>query len=214
MSSLLKLIFKRRDNVFIFIFVSFFCIYAEGIKVDTLRSDSLLKTFNIKGKIVAGLSWHDKIGKHYVIISEYSQKELCETGFKSELYGIQYTQNDTGVVNDWKIKDFGSNECEQVNYIKNSLKIVDVENSGIGSSRFLYEFSHDCCDPVKVKYLLHVVNVKCAIRGQVPMESGSISQYQKNMDKLFESAPVNIKTFASEDWDDFVKSHFDISQKK
>lgn len=216
MGNLLKRILVQLDKI-IFLLAIF---YLQGfcgefnIVIDTLSKKDIPNGVAINGKIVDCIKWKDKIGVHCIVISESTQKEICEPGFKSQLFAFQYSVKDSTFIIDWKIQDFGSNECEKVYYLKQTLRIVDIENDGVGESRFFYEFGHDCCDPLIVKYMLHVKDNKLAIRGKIPMQEDDKKLYEKNIDKAFQNYSKIYGDFASKDWDDFIKNHYDTLSGK
>ena len=216
MGNLLKKILVQHGKYILLLIIIYHQTQCDDTKiiVDTLSKKDIPNAVAINGKIVDGIKWKDKIGVHCIAISEVTQKEICEPGFKSQLFALQYSFKDTTITIDWKIQDFGSNECEHVYYLKQSLRIVDIENNGIGEPRFFYEFGHDCCDPLIVKYILHVKDNKLAIRGKIPMHEDDNKLYEKNIDKAFQNYSKIYSDFASKDWDDFVKNHYDILRKK
>ena len=61
--------------------------------------------------------------------------------------------------------------------------------------------------------MMHLNTIKLAIRGEIPVEDDP-KQYQKNIDKAFEQIPLNIKKIASDDWDNFINTKFDILKRK
>ena len=196
----------------LFILYSVFsCVYASQIITVKFNSTEIPVKLMVKGKVVESLKWQDKTGTHFIIITEDSSNEYCSKGYKSALYARQYTRSDSFSVN-WSIQDFGTNDCEKAHYLDSSLLIIDIDNDSIAETRFIYELAHDCCDPVVVKYMLHYKENKVAIRGKVPMSEESKKDYQKNMDPLFEKYPKSIKSFASKDWDTFVKKHYEYQE--
>ena len=212
MGNLLKGILIQRGKILFslsFFYFQGFC-GDSNIVIDSLSKNDIPKGVVINGKIIDGIKWKDKIGVHCIIISELTQKEICEPGFKSQLFVLQYSLKDTTFNIDWKIQDFGSNECEKVFYLKQSLHVVDIEKNVICESRFFYEFGHDCCDPVIVKYMLHIKDDKLAIRGKVPMQEDNKKLYEKNIDKAFQNYSNIYESFASKDWDDFIKNLFNF----
>lgn len=216
MGNLLRLILVRHGKMFFLLAIFYHIGYCDSpqIVIDTLSKKDIPKAVAINGNIVDGIKWKDKKGVHYIIISEVTQKELCDSAFKSQLFALQYSLNDSAITIDWKIQDFGSNQCEQIFYLKKTLRIIDIENDGIGESRFFYEFGHDCCDPIVVKYMLHVKDKKLAIRGKIPMQEDDQKLYEKNLDKAFQNYDKIYADFALKDWDDFVQNHYEIFSKK
>lgn len=197
-------------NIILILLTTFLTPHALDLfNITEFDSSEIPSTIRPKGKIVKTAKWHDKSGIHYIIISEYNNKEICTKGFKSEFYARQFTKKDSFVV-DWKIQDFSTNQCEKIYYLDTSFAVFDIDNDGIAETRFFYEFGHDCCDPLAVKYMLHYNNNKLAIRGKIPMTEESKNDYIKKIDKAYDKYPEVIKEFAIKDWDNFINNVYDV----
>jgi hypothetical protein len=206
-----KLISNQPVKHFTFVLITLgihFQVMADTASIAIAEKFVKNNRLQIMAEIVDASNWIDKAGNHTMVVCQKFEKELCSPGYKSAIYGYQFTNDKNSARMDWKIQDFSTNACESVQYLKNSLIVKDIDGDSIMETRFCYEFSHDCCDPIKVKYLLHAKKQKYAIRGQVPMESGNSSQTKKDFDTLFASAPPAIKAFASADWDQFIKKRY------
>jgi hypothetical protein len=167
---------------------------------------------NYSGNIVKGLKWKDAEGIHYVLITEGENGKICEKGYKSELHAYRYSLKADSANMDWEIKDFGENECSSIHYLESSLILSDVDTNGVAETSFFYELSHDCCDPLVVKYMLHVSGAKLPIRGKIPMIEEDFPKYTKLIDTIYNNYPPVFYKYASTRWDEFIKKHYDINQ--
>jgi len=174
-----------------------------GFKKAAKSEINLLESTIDNGKIKESYSWKDKLGVHLIAVIENQNGNFCEPNYSSQIFVYQYLKADSNYKIEWKIKDFVENKCSTVRYLDSSIKIIDIDKDGIAESSFLYGFFHDCCDPIKMKYILHSQGAKLAIRGQVTM-TGELSENNYSLDKAFDKFPKEFKIYASNDWNTYL----------
>jgi hypothetical protein len=181
----------------------------QEIKIEDNKS---LETLPIAGNILEARKWKDKSGIHLIIITEKIKGTFCEPEYTAELHAYGFDEANARMVKAWEIVDFSENACSSVRYLPGTLKLSDIDGNGTIETAFFYEHSHDCCDPIRVKYILHKDGVQLPIHGQVPMIKEETESYKKEMGKAYEKCPLIIKDFASKAWDGFIADHYGAPQ--
>lgn len=181
----------------------------QEIKIETGKIGSQLP---VAGTIVEAKKWKDASGTHLFVISEITKGRFCEPDYASELHAYRFTEEKSVFVKKWEIHNYSENACSTVRYLIGTLKLIDIDGNGAAETSFFYENSHDCCDPITVKYILFKDGVPLPITGQVPMIWDDASSYKKDMDKAYEKYPASIKDFASKTWDAIIEEHYRPSE--
>jgi hypothetical protein len=184
------------------------------IAVLNFSKDQLPQNLGATENVIAGIKWQDKYGLHVVIECEKTNGTRCEPGYSSEIHAYMFTIGKGMPVKDWEIRDFGENECSTASFLEGTLKVDDIEANGEGEPSFCYQIGHDCCDPVTVKFILHIGKTKLAIRGKIPMIADDSASYEKQFDKAFKGIPEGYRNFASKEWDRCLDIHFDFFKSR
>jgi len=199
-----------KNMVVIFFFMFSFHLFASDSQhIKILADCPLPKGVTIKGRIVESVSWEDKEGMHFLVISEYKQGAFMEPGWKSEIHAAMYLQSSDTLRRIWKIQDFAK-DGEEAKYMRNSLTVHDVDGDGLAETGFYYGIFRDGLDPDNLKYMLHTKGVKLAVRGLIPKDEEDFAKYDKAFDPAFNSCSGIFKDFASTEWDQFVRLNFDV----
>lgn len=174
---------------------------------DVTYSVKIPSGLDIQGKNVReGVKWRDRNGSNFVIITETD--EIARDGDNRDkyIYGYQFKDDGNGWQLLWKIQDYVT-ECPvdiKVSYIRNSLKVTDLDNDGVGETTFLYLLScRGDVSPEGLKLIMHEGDKKFAIRGETKIKIKSTGeQYGGKMtvDKSFDDAPKSFLDYAIEQW--------------
>lgn len=159
---------------------------------------------NVKGKVVATLSFTDKLGENFIIVEE---REGTTGSTGKELYASHFAGKDS-LTRLWQIRDFVK-ECEldlRLEYIAGSLTETDLDSNGVSETSFLYRMScKGDVSPDDMKLIMHQGSAKFAIRGTMDLDiSGQgIQKGEMNIDPSFNKAPSLFREFAVAQWNKF-----------
>jgi len=167
-------------------------------KISVNNMDSLPEQIKHEGDIVDTKMWKDKSGEHYVLISEKKQGEYLTANWLSKVDAYMYTKIDGNFKLGWHVKDNVSISSE-INYLKKSLTVLDINNDGDAEVCFFYSFTEDGADPMPLKMILYTKEKKLAIRGLIPRSVSDLNLYKKVIDA--KGVSKDIKTYASKEWD-------------
>jgi hypothetical protein len=215
----MKPIFHKPDRIFLILIVFAAYLfgaeipYSKQIRIIDFNKEQLPKEIIVKGTISECVKFADAKGTHILVVTEYVNGEYMTPSYVSEIFAGDFLETDSKYHLLWKIWDSSNSVDATVGYEKGSLKIFDLDSNGIADSRFFYSIVKEGADPETLKYMMHLNTIKLAIRGEIPVEDDP-KQYQKNIDKAFEQIPLNIKKIASDDWDNFINTKFDILKRK
>jgi hypothetical protein len=150
--------------------------------------------FRYEGKKEDSVSWIDKEGSHYFIVSISNKGEYLTENWSSEIHGNLYSKSDTGMRKDFEIHDSAVNQQEMI-YLSKSLQRKDVDGDGKYEVWFLYYFGEDGADPVTEKMILHTDGGQLTMRGLIPRSVSDLDSYEQHIDKE-ERVNTKIEAFA------------------
>jgi hypothetical protein len=128
-----------------------------------------------KGNVIDRIDWHDKAGRHTVLISHFTKGVKLEPGYVVQINAIQIDINNT-YSESWKLKDFDYCDAD-IEYIANSLEVADVDRDSIFEVSFLYRIFN--LENIKKKFILYRNSKKYAIR-----EYGTVGSEWDNADTI------------------------------
>jgi hypothetical protein len=168
-------------------------------------SAGLPPTIKYKGRYIDALKWSDKNGVNYLVVSEIKQGEYGKNGYSDILLGCCFVENGSDIKKLWVIQE-GSDIVSEMEYIKGSLKAVDIDNDGIYENVFLYQKSGDGASPIPLKLILHSGSNKYAIRGEYCPDKEVCGSYNKmNLGSEFNNVSNQFKNFAVTEWNKTIE---------
>lgn len=172
---------------------------SESLTVINVQNiDTIPSQIKYEGKIVDAKWWKDKSGEHFVFVTEKKQGEYLTENFLSKLNVYMFTKADTGFTLNWQVRD-NTSISPEVNYLKNSLTIKDMDNDGNAEAWFFYSINEDGADPMPLKMILYSKDKKLAIRGTIPRSITDLNMYKKTIDA--KGMNKIIEDYASNQWD-------------
>jgi len=176
--------FKTRDVVqhnlqmkIIILLITFSLHLTLGfsIEFDEISKDKIPSSISVKGSFQSAFKWYDNNGTNYLILSSKGpfKTQNSETGgteLNKFIYTEQYIQKDGTTSLLWDIIDFEQN-CPfdiDVQFIKNSIQITDLDKDGITETTIAYKkYCRSDITPAFLKILIHENSTKFALRGQM-----------------------------------------------
>jgi len=155
------------------------------------------------GSIVDTVIWKDRNGT-FVFFACEREKGRIGVNLISELF-VNLFQINGSITRLWKIYDFADDGLTSVGFIKDSRKVIDIDNDGTNETIFMYAICSDGLEPIKIKLMLHNHYQKYAIRGEIPKDENYLDTYRKNIDPNFYKCDKRILTFALEYWDKHIR---------
>ena len=153
-----------------------------------------------KGKFLDAIKYDDKNGTNYVIISEVKSGEYGKEGYSDVLFGCCFSGEGQNFKKLWEIQE-ASGIVSEIDYIKGSLKAVDIDNDGVFENIFLYQKSGDGASAIPLKLMLHSGAKKYPIRGEYCSEKEVCGDYSKmRVGDEFNTAPSGFKSYAVNYW--------------
>ncbi|MCB9231890.1 MAG: hypothetical protein H6581_09520 [Bacteroidia bacterium] len=167
---------------------------------------SLPKDLIFKGDFQAAVSWEEKGGKAWLVVSGIDH----EAEGKNDLYVCQYKEAGGSLNQVWEIKDFSA-PGNQVVMVNNSLQVLDLDGDGLMETSFIYHFPGLNQAAEAIKLMLHTQGKKLAIRGSNPFLDNLIPE--KNIDPAVDEFPLYFKNFISGEWDEYMQ-HGEVTYTK
>ncbi len=166
-----------------------------------------------EGAIQHMATWEDKQGHHVLLLTRANDQlvESTEWGddvFEAHLYGYHYVLKEGEAELVWDIHDFVK-ECPfdlWLEFVKQSLKITDVDKNGIAESVFMYKLACTSdVSPPDLKLMMHEGEVKYAIRGEAQIDygNGTVAGGEGTADPAFDNAPETFLDHAWKTWETF-----------
>lgn len=184
---------------------------AAGIELLAFDSQALPAGVPIRGTIVAGTRWRDRLGENWLIATQTgaipSRGPGCgadaDPYYDAEVYADHYRVRPGGVELLWTLTDFERN-CPfdlYAGFVPDSLTITDLDGDGIAESTLLYKLAcRSDVSPARLKLILHEGKTKYAIRGTTRTYGvGGEKTVDPTLDRV---APF--QRFARERWNRFV----------
>ncbi len=164
------------------------------------------------GKIKNAISWNDKMGKNIVLTCEtgvHENKNSENEHRNAEIFAYHYIVSENKIQQNWKIYDFVK-DCEvdvQANFIKNTLRVTDLNNDGIGEVWIMYKTT--CTgdvSPAEMKIIMYQGKQKYAMRGEnrVRVSEKEFVGGNYTFDKAFNESPKMFKEFAKNMWNNNI----------
>jgi len=125
---------KQIDRLFMLLAVLLFTVAAAVNDITASANKSyefhkIPKELIPKGNVIDRIDWHDKAGRHTVLISHFTKGVKLEPGYVVQINAIQIDINNT-YSESWKLKDFDYCDAD-IEYIANSLEVADVDRDSI-----------------------------------------------------------------------------------
>jgi hypothetical protein len=176
----------------------------QAVELLAYDAHQIPSAIQYEGRLHDGAHWRDHRGESWLVISELIKGMCTDPGFVSVVYGACWRNVGGEWKQVWSIQDANQKDWESRSYMPNTLKIVDLDNDSIAESVFLYELGHEGNDPTDFKLMLHVKDVKYALRGTLASEKEGIGQVEKRVPdpKFKEIDPLFLK-YAEGEWDAF-----------
>lgn len=136
---------------------------------------------------------------------EYENKKSENEGRDAELFAYHYIISKKLTTQNWKIYDY-IKDCPvdiEANFIKNTLKITDLNNDGIGEIWIMYKtVCHGDVSPSDMKIIMYQGKQKFAMRGEnkVRISKKESVGGKYTFDKAFNEAPKEFRNFAINLW--------------
>ncbi len=168
--------------------------------------DAIPNELHYDGNAKDGAHWKDNLGEHWLLISEKKAGASFDPGHVSNLYAACWRNTENGWQQQWQIKDFNQKDWESRSYMDGTIKLSDLDKDGVAESLFIYQLGQDGLDPTDFKLMLHVNNVKYAIRGTLASEESDIGEVDAmKPDKAFDEIDPMFKKYAIEEWNGMAK---------
>jgi hypothetical protein len=193
------------------------CAQVEIKNSQIIKSDLPSDIFFI-GQIKAGCKWSDKEGVHITLLTEtgeFPSKNVRYDNYRdAELYAYDFIIEKDSIRKNWRIYDYVK-ECPvdmKANFLKNSFKITDLNNDGIGEVWIMYKA--DCfgdVSPVKMKIIMYQGGQKFAMRGRskVKVADAEFEGGEFKFDSSFLNGPIEFRDFAEELWNNNLSEVWD-----
>ena len=180
--------------------------YDPQILEDNNKPNKAITTTNFpayvkyNGTYIDGIKWIDKNGTNYLVISQVNAGEFGKSDYKSILFGCCFADDGNEIKKLWEIQD-AADIVSQMEYIKGSLKVVDIDNDGVCENIFLYQKGTDGEGAIPLKLMLHSGSNKYAIRGEFCPQKDVCGDYHKLvLGDEFSKANSSFRVFATTEW--------------
>lgn len=174
---------------------------------ETITAQDLKPSMQLTGEFTDGIKWKDKSGENYFILTYQPGKDPKVP--QRDLYVYQYRVTTSGTSLAWKIQDFSGALCE-MEFIYNSLQIIDLDGDGTMEACFMYQNQCDGLDPWQTKLMFFKDGKKFAIRGSFDPESQK--QVSKTIDPEVTNAPGIFRQFMLLNWEEFAGGEFEFTK--
>ena len=202
---------KTTNKIIFYFFIALISMTSFGqknIEVINLETNEIPNEIKYSGKIKNAISWADKTGKNIVLTcetGEYENKNSENGGRDAEIFAYHYVISKKLVTQNWKIHDY-IKDCPvdiEAKFIKNTLKITDLNNDGIVEIWIMYKtVCHGDVSPSDMKIIMYQSKQKFAMRGEnkVKISKKESVGGKYTFDKAFNEAPKEFRNFAINLW--------------
>jgi hypothetical protein len=194
--------------LFLSLIVSINAIAQSKITMVKLAEKDIPQEIKIFGKLKEAYSWNDISGENIVITSETGEYENIKSeidGRSAELFAFRFIRTEKAYQQKWKIYDY-IKDCPvdiEASFIKNTLKITDINNNGIAEIWIMYKTAcHGDVSPCEMKIIMYEGNSKFAMRGENRVQISKTEFFggTYKFDKAFNESGKEIKEFAKVLW--------------
>ncbi len=200
-------------------------VFATGqFAFKNIQANELPKAISYKGDIEKSVYWNDSLGKHFIVLSEEGplrstdKKDslgFCEDGECKDafIYAYHFLQRKDSIILVCKTVDYVT-QCSfdiYASFENNSLNITDLDKNGVPEIWFIYKTTCTSdVSPKTTKLLMYEGNKKHIARGtsRVKISATEYIGGERKFDSNFNMANQQVKTFAIQLWDKFVKDTF------
>jgi len=180
------------------------------ISVDSL-DPSQLQDIEYRGECVEAISWKDKAGEHYLLLTETGEEESDEEGHRNAfVWGHHYLKTEAGLKKIWTFTDFVE-ECPLdivAEFIKPAMQITDLDKDGHAEIWLVYQLA--CSGDISpselhiVMYKEHSDRLEMKGEGRLLLPDGEEIGGIYVLDAEFEGLPEIFSQYAIWLWDRYV----------
>lgn len=181
----------------------------DEVKTSKLKISKIPKDVKFEGKVKNAISWDDKNGQHIILTCETGEfgdtKSEMDDARAAKIYAYHYVISEKSTKLFWKLED-GINDCPvdlNANFIKNTLKVTDLNNDGIHEVWLMYKTAcRGDVSPATMKIIMYEGHKKHAMRGENKINISKTETYggEYKMDKAFKKSPKEFQDYAVKLW--------------
>lgn len=188
---------------------------ALSFKINHFPIDSLLSAeypeLEYRGDCVEAIRWTDRNGEHFLLLNETGEEPSDEEGYRNAfVWGYHFLNTDAGMKRAWTFTDFVQ-DCPvdiEARYVRNALRITDLDNDGVGEIWLLYQLScKGDISPSEFHIALYQTNqsyVKMSGETKLVLPDGTEEGGHYTFDEGFEKLPAVFREYGQWLWERYV----------
>jgi hypothetical protein len=149
--------------------------------------------------LVDSISWKDSEGDKLIRLTLIEQGKMGEKNWDNRISAVAYLKKGDSIYEMNRIKEAASSDLESIDYIKGTIRTINISKEDTLGGYFFYEMSKDGLDDNTLKLICFYGKNKIVVTGNVPKQSERI-QMIKYILKGADNLSKGIKDWATAEW--------------